>query len=152
MSKRDVTARLLLPTLLAATALMATPAPAATPAEVRYANKITKVVNEIRDENGRVELKKQRCLQRLANRHAQRMADQQRLFHQDLGKIQRACDVGSVGENVAMGSSVEQMVELWMNSAPHRSNILNRRYRLTGVGARQAGGYWWAAQVFGRSR
>ena len=79
------------------------------------------------------------------------MANQRRLFHQDLGRIQRACGVGFVGENVARGNiTANQMVGLWMNSPGHRSNILFRQYRLTGVGARRGGGQWWAAQVFGR--
>ena len=151
MSKRAVTVRLLAVALAAVLALTAAPAPAATPAEVKYGNKIIKMVNNIRENHNRVELRKNRCLQRFANRQAERMANQRRLFHQDLGRIQRACGVGWVGENVARGNiSANQMVGLWMNSPGHRANILNRPYRLTGVGARRGGGQWWAAQVFGR--
>ena len=148
---RSGTVRLLAVALAAVVALTAAPAPAATPAEVRYGNKIIKLVNNIRDNNDRVELRKNKCLQRFANRQAERMANQRRLFHQDLGKIQRACGVGWVGENVARGNiSANQMVGLWMNSPRHKANILRRPYRLTGVGVRKAGGQWWAAQVFGR--
>ena len=151
MSKRAVTVRLLAVALAAVLALTAAPAPAATPAEVKYGNKIINVVNNIRDRHDRVELRKNRCLQRFANKQAARMANQRRLFHQDLGKIQRACGVGFVGENVARGNiTANQMVGLWMNSPGHRANILFRQYRLTGVGARRGGGQWWAAQVFGR--
>ena len=151
MSTRAVTVRLLAVALAAVLALTAAPAPAATPAEVKYGNKIINVVNSIRDRNDRVELRKNRCLQRFANKQAARMANQRRLFHQDLGRIQRACGVGWVGENVARGNiSANQMVGLWMNSPGHRANILFRQYRLTGVGARRGGGQWWAAQVFGR--
>jgi len=151
MSTRAVTVRLLAVALAAVLALTAAPAPAATPAEVKYGNKIINVVNSIRDRNDRVELRKNRCLQRFANKQAARMANQRRLFHQDLGKIQRACGVGFVGENVARGNiTANQMVGLWMNSPGHRANILFRQYRLTGVGARRGGGQWWAAQVFGR--
>ena len=146
-----MTVRLLAVALAAVLALTAAPAPASTPAEVKYSNKIIKLVNNIRDNNDRVELKKNKCLQRFANRQAAKMANQRRLFHQDLGKIQRACGVGYVGENVAYGSiSANQMVRLWMNSPGHRSNILLRQYRITGVGAKKGGGQWWAAQVFGR--
>ena len=125
MSKRAVTVRLLAVALAAVLALTAAPAPAATPAEVKYGNKIINLVNNIRDRHDRVELRKNRCLQRFANRQAARMANQRRLFHQDLGKIQRACGVGWVGENVASGNiSANQMVGLWMNSPGHRANIL----------------------------
>jgi len=151
MTNRARVIRLLAVSLATVVALTAAPAPAATPAEVRYGNKIIRLVNNIRDSHDRVELRKNKCLQRFANRQAERMATQRRLFHQELGPIQRACGVGYVGENVARGTiSAKQMVGLWMNSPGHRANILFRKYRLTGVGARRGGGQWWAAQVFGR--
>jgi uncharacterized protein YkwD len=44
------------------------------------------------------------------------------------------------GENIAYGTRVtaRQIVQMWMNDAPHRANILNRGFREIGVGA--AGG------------
>lgn len=43
-----------------------------------------------------------------------------------------------VGENIAWGSFVvgtpRSMVTSWMNSPPHRKNILERKYRFAGVG------------------
>ena len=37
-----------------------------------------------------------------------------------------------------------------MNSSEHRANILNRSFRLIGLGAVQDGrGRWWVAQTFG---
>ena len=151
MTNRARVIRLLAVALVAFVALTAAPAPAATPGEVKYGNKVINLVNNIRDNHNRVELRKTKCLQRFANRQAERMAKQRRLFHQQLGPIQRRCGVGYVGENVAVGTiSAKQMVRLWMNSSGHRANILLRKYRLTGVAARKAGGQWWAAQVFGR--
>lgn len=151
MTTRAVPLRVLAVVLVAAVALTAAPAPAATPAETKYANKIFRIVNDIRADKGRVELSKNKCLKRFANKQAEKMANQQRLFHQNLGRIQRTCGVGYVGENVARGNvTARHMVSGWMNSPPHRANILFRKYRLTGVGARKAGGQWWVAQVFGR--
>jgi uncharacterized protein YkwD len=44
----------------------------------------------------------------------------------------------TVGENLAWGggatASPRQIVQLWMNSPPHRANILNRRFRDVGLG------------------
>jgi uncharacterized protein YkwD len=151
MSKRARVLRLLAVALAAVVALTAAPAPAATPAEVRYGNKVINVVNNIRDNHNRVELRKNRCLQRFANKHAAWMAKTGNLEHQKLGRIQRACGVGWVGENIASGNiTANAMVRNWMSSSGHRANILRRQYRLTGVGARRGGGQWWAAQVFGR--
>jgi len=101
----------------------------------------------------RVRLGHHACLQRFAARQAQRMATQKKMFHQDLAPIQKACNVGWVGENVAMGYPSGRAVvrQGWMKSAGHRANILNRKFRLMGLAARKgANGYWYAAQVFGR--
>jgi len=39
----------------------------------------------------------------------------------------------------------------WMNSPPHRENILRPQYRLVGLGARKSQeGSWYVSQVFGR--
>ena len=147
--------RLLAVAIVSAVTLTAAPAPALlaapTPAESTYQNKVFTIVNNIRANHDRVKLKRNNCLQRFANRQAQKMANQQRLFHQNLKKIQAECGVGDVGENVARGTiTPRQMVGLWMNSKDHRANILFRKYRITGVAARKAGGQWWVAQVFGR--
>ena len=43
-----------------------------------------------------------------------------------------------VGENIAWGSfdfaTPRSIVRMWMNSPPHRANILNRRFRDIGIG------------------
>lgn len=155
MSAPSVTARLLAVAVVTALALTASPAPVAvaapTDAERKYQNKVFKIVNNVRANHGRVKLWKNRCLQRFANRQAERMARQRQLSHQSLRRIQRRCGVGYAGENVAYHSGRPRaVVRAWMNSPGHRSNILFRKYRITGVAARKAGGVWWVVQVFGR--
>lgn len=154
MTTRAVTARLLAATVIAAVALTATPPPATVsaqaPAETRYQTKVFKVVNNKRANHDRVKLRKNKCLQRFANRQAQKMAKQRRLSHQSLPRIQRRCGVGYVGENVACCRGPKATVRAWMHSKGHRANILFRKYRITGVAARRGGGRWWVAQVFGR--
>lgn len=109
--------------------------------------------NKQRVKHDRVRLARSACLQRFAVRQARRMANQQKMFHQHLGPIQKACGVGWVGENVAMGypNGWSVVVQGWMRSPGHRANILSRRFRLMGLAARKgANGSWYAAQVFGR--
>jgi len=138
---------------VAVVAFIASPAPAATPAEVRYGNRTFHVVNDVRADHDRGELRRSRCLQRFAAKQAGRMAEQRRLSHQDLGRIQQRCGVGHVAENVAAGPGGPRVtVSRWMASDGHRANILGRAYRITGVAARKAGGVWWVAQVFARRR
>lgn len=157
MSMRAVTVRLLAVTVVTAVALTATPVPAAmaapTPAESKYQTKVFKVVNNLRANRDRVKLRKNKCLQRFANRKAEALAKKRNtsLPHSNLRRIQRRCGVGYVGENLAYGSfTAKQVVKRWMRSPGHRANILFRKYRITGVAARKAGGVWWVAQVFGR--
>lgn len=93
------------------------------------------------------------CLTRFANRQAARMADQRRIYHQDLSPIMGRCNLSGVGENVAYGypSGTSVVNKGWMESAGHRHNILTRRFRIVAVGAAQDGsGRWYTAQVLGR--
>ena len=47
----------------------------------------------------------------------------------------------AMGENIARGySTSESVVEAWMNSPGHRSNILNRAFQHLGVGMAGTGG------------
>jgi uncharacterized protein YkwD len=57
---------------------------------------------------------------------------------------------GTAGENIARGSSSPSaIVNLWVNSAPHRANLLNRNYKSTGVGvSKDAQGRYYYLQCF----
>lgn len=55
----------------------------------------------------------------------------------------------TLGENVAMAGSVEEAHQLFMNSPPHRQNILNGRYTHMGVGTAEGHGRLFVVQVFG---
>jgi hypothetical protein len=83
----------------------------------------------------------------VARRHAQEMADQQRLFHNpSLGS-----DVQSwqkVGENVGVGSSVEEIHQAFMASSSHRDNILDHDFTEVGVGVIADGPDLWVVEVF----
>ena len=102
----------------------------------------------------RVALKGSPCLDTFAERQAKAMAEQRRIYHQDLRPILQACNLSTVGENVAYGyPDGKSVVSAWMRSSGHRANILNSNFRLIAVGAYQdSRGSWYVAQVFGRSR
>lgn len=145
-----------LPTaLLATVALAPVPAGAIQPAGLtagRYQHQAVEATNRVRHHHERAGLRAQDCLQRFAERQARRMARQDRMFHQELVPVARACRLTTAGENVAYGYPNGRSVvnDGWMKSEGHRENILNRGFRLMGVGARQsADGTWYAAQVFG---
>lgn len=128
------------------------PAEAAT-AKQKYSKSAQKATNQARVKRDRVRLKGNPCLRKYARQHARKMADQQRIWHQDLQVVLENCSMTMVGENVAMGYPTGRKVvrQGWMKSPGHRRNILNRKFRLGVVEAvKGSDGAWYAVQVFGR--
>ena len=108
------------------------------------------LINRRRSKHGLSPLKRQKQLQQAAQRHSERMEGGNCLAHQCVGEASlggRLADVGylggglssyAYGENVAWGfkgrGSPRAIVNAWMQSAPHRANILNGAFRDIGVG------------------
>jgi uncharacterized protein YkwD len=81
------------------------------------------------------------------------MAQNGSLTHQDLNRILAATTYNTIAENILDGAatlSPDQMESAWMQSPPHRENILNGTYRAAGVGiAYSPDGRVWVAVDFG---
>jgi uncharacterized protein YkwD len=149
---RRLAALLVTLTMLVVTGAASAPAQAKSAAG-KYAQQAFTATNANRANNGVKELKPNDCIKRAAVRHAKAMAQQERIFHQDLGPLMRQCKLSTAGENVAYGYRTGKSVvnDGWMNSEGHRNNILNPSFRLMGIGARKGhDGQWYVAQVFGR--
>jgi uncharacterized protein YkwD len=119
------------------------------------------LVNRVNQERARARLAGLRVNARLmqaAREHSANMARQRKGSHvlDGKGPGERLRDVGyrarMWAENIAWGARTpQQVMSLWMNSPPHRSNILHRGVDEIGVGvayARDGTPYW--TQVFGR--
>ena len=121
-------------------------------AQDKFQHQARVVTNNIRDNHDVASLEKTTCVQRFARRQARRMANQDRMFHQDLRRVLNRCNLSGVGENVAYGYPTGRaVVRAWMRSEGHRANILNRGYRVLGMAMRRSDdGTPYAAQVFGR--
>jgi uncharacterized protein YkwD len=106
-------------------------------------------VNQERTSRGMKRVRLSRRLGRAARRHAGDMVQRNYFAHDSLGggdfvgRIRRTGYLRSagrwvVGENLAWGagdrSSPEATVQAWMDSPPHRANILKRRFREVGIG------------------
>lgn len=78
---------------------------------------------------------------------AERLARENRIYHSNLSSGITAC-WRSLGENVGYGSSVAQVQAAYMNSSPHRANILNRSFDRVGVGVAYNGSRVFTVQVF----
>lgn len=97
-------------------------------------------------------------LMEAARKHAENMAAQEKMDHVLDGKNpgDRAKAAGykfrALGENVAAGQRTpKEAVQAWMNSPPHRENILKDAYTEIGVaGVKGKDGLIYWAQVFGK--
>ncbi len=84
-----------------------------------------------------------------ARRWSRTMAAQNRLYHNaSLGTWLRNWSWRILGENVGVGPSVKNLYVAFMNSPPHRENILDRRFRTVGVGVVSSGGRMWVTVIF----
>lgn len=87
------------------------------------------LTNRERQAAGLPVLVKSQALHNAAAGHSRDMAKRKYFGH--------AAQAQGNGENIAYGNrlTARQVVDLWMNSAPHRANILRRSFHEIGVGA-----------------
>lgn len=105
-------------------------------------NEVIKLVNAERAKNGLPALKANWELSRVARMKSQDMIDKNYFSHQSPTygspfKMMETFGVrySSAGENIAKGQqSASQVMNSWMNSPGHRSNILSSSYSEIGVG------------------
>lgn len=104
-------------------------------------------------------LERDELLELAARGHSQDMLDQDYFDHTGLdgrSPFDRIADAGftgpgPLGENIAAGyRTVEEVMNGWMNSPGHCTNIMNGAYRTIGVGyAENAGGNRWTQNFAG---
>jgi uncharacterized protein YkwD len=116
---------------------------------------IVERINEIRSAHDLAPLGVDRKLTRAARSHSQMMLQQDVFTHGAFGERLRAFGVRFplIAENLAWGSgrlgAPRAIVTAWMNSPPHRANLLHPSFRMIGVGTPVGnfGGYRGAAVV-----
>lgn len=139
-----------------------------TPVNPDFEQQVVERVNAHRASIGRPPLKRVDSLDQTARYHARDMREDDYFNHSTYdrvgGNLQFVCDFGTrvgshypqwnrIGENIAAGYATPQAVmNAWLNSTGHRTNIENTDYREMGVGYDAPGGvygrYW--VQNFGR--
>ena len=114
-----------------------------------YRTKMLQLVNDIRNRNDRRLLRVDRKLSRYAIRHSQEMADAGYLFHTpDLANKLDGRNWSIGGENVGYASSLRAVMGGFMDSPPHRRNVLRRGFDHTAIGVVKAGGSLWVTTIF----
>ena len=106
-----------------------------TPGEVA----IIRVMNSVRATNGVPPLRIGRALSRAARAHSVDMARKGYFDHGPFVQRLRRFGVRApyIGENLASGTrplSAAAIVRMWIESPPHRQNLLDRGFRRIGVG------------------
>ncbi len=117
---------------------------------MEYEQEVIRLVNEIRAENGLQPLTYDWQLGRVARYKSLDMKENRYFSHTSPiygSPFQMIRDFGisfkSAGENIARGYPTPQsVVNGWMNSSGHRSNILSSNYTKIGVGYVADGNYW----------
>lgn len=129
----------------------------ATPAQAMEANRNEQIVrshhNEERISRGIARLSLEEDLILMARRHSRAMYRAGHLYHNpnlvtELLDTLTGILVGSIGENVAVGWSAKWTHDAFMDSAPHRHNILNPKYDHVAVGAIERGDWVWVTVIF----
>jgi len=111
--------------------------------------------NRERAAHGFAPLKWSVALAGAAREHAARLAQQNKLSHQlpgEPGLADRASRFGAqfsiIAENVAEGPNAEKIHQQWMNSAPHRANLLDPQLNSVGIDVENRDGILFAVEDF----
>jgi uncharacterized protein YkwD len=121
-----------------------------------YLSDLFNAMNQDRANAGLPPLADNSQLDGLAGSWSSQMASDNLLHHQDLASILYSPgyqDFHTLGENiiVAPGSySAQELESAWMNSPPHRANILNGGFNSVGLGVfRGPDGRLWSTADYG---
>lgn len=115
----------------------------------RYRTKMLQLVNDVRDRNERRLLRVDAKLSRYATKHSRQMAEVGYLFHTpDLASELGGRNWSIGGENVGFASSLGAVMGNFMDSTPHRRNILRRGFDHAAVGVVKSDGSLWVTTIF----
>jgi uncharacterized protein YkwD len=139
--------------LLLAASLMAAFAPRHAAAGERFARRLQMLglTNEARESHDRADVKLNWLLSRYARHHSLEMASKGYLYHSDsdtLVELLSPYHFSIGGENVGVGSTVDELQDAFMASPPHRENILRTAFAHVAIGMARVDGHLWVTVVF----
>ena len=143
----------------AALVLSLSPPVAASPLHVRTnvrvevgtdAWQVYKATNSSREGSNLAKLQLNRAMSKVARRHSLAMARAGELFHTtDVSVYLNGVEWNAWGENVGYTpGDVASLQQAFMNSPPHRENILNGSFHHTAIGAVRVDGTLWVTVFF----
>jgi hypothetical protein len=111
-------------------------------------SRFTSLLNHERSSRGGHTLATKSDLVSIARRHSEDMADRGYIYHNSNLPNEVSGNWRILGENVGRGGSVDSIHNAFMNSAPHKHNILDSRFNQIGVGTVVRNGYIYVTEVF----
>ena len=107
------------------------------------------LTNDDRAQRDKAALKLNAALSSYAKHHSRQMATKGYLFHTaDLPSKLKGFDWSIGGENVGVGSTLDGLEGAFMNSPPHRKNILRTAFDHAAVGVIHSNGSFWVTVIF----
>lgn len=114
-----------------------------------YESQVQYYVNQVRAARGMPKLRLESCTDGTAERWAKYLASSGEFYHQSMMNIINKCDAYYAGETLGRGAiSPKTLVDMWMDSPPHKAVLLSKYARRIGVGAYVSGGEWVTAANF----
>jgi uncharacterized protein YkwD len=124
-----------------------------------YRGVLTETINHIRGEHDLPPLGRVEFLDALARQHSRSMSKRESCDHNGFDRradrVQKVIGPLAVGENCYMcpaeawdDAVAERVVAGWLESDGHRDNILNAKYRRTGVGIKFRQGHVYVTQIY----
>jgi uncharacterized protein YkwD len=146
-------ARAVLACLFTTAALVALPAPSTSHARAgsgfdRVEKRIVRTINAIRSSHGLHRVRRNRALSRSADFHCRDMLRANFFAHSSSNgqsfqqRVEQFRPSNRIGETLAYlpkgqgGSMARRIVDMWMNSPPHRASLLSPSFKRIGVARR----------------
>jgi uncharacterized protein YkwD len=116
---------------------------------------IIRSMNQTRAAYGLPSLRPNHALARAADAHSASMRRHNVLSHGAFtSRVRHYVRARRIGENLAWSSQCDpgSIVQMWMNSPPHRRVMLSRSFRKVGVGRRSRANYCFVTADFSTAR
>jgi uncharacterized protein YkwD len=127
----------------------------ASPRRDRTEATIVRAINQVRARYHLPQLRVNGALARAAGAHSAAMLRSGQFSHGAMGaRLRQYTRSHAIGENLAWmrGCSGRTIVNMWLQSAPHRKIMLARRFARVGVGSRSASGLCMVTADFASAR
>jgi uncharacterized protein YkwD len=102
-----------------------------------YERRVQRQINQVRVAHDLPRLRLASCTDSAAERWTRHLDSTGKFYHQSMGDLLDRCDAVYAGETLGRGwMTPRRLVQMWMDSPPHRAVLLNPTSRRIGVGAR----------------